>query len=193
LFGPLDANSTIWRAVFSYQEAILIGVLIAFILDTQQGYEFFAKLFRSPWALPGAGAAVASWLLFQPIRHQSSLWEQLLYVLMALLLVGIVTRPATPVLGGKTLAYVGRISYGMYLIHMFVRCSVEKIPGGTSPWLAFPLTLSLTVLAAALSYRYFESPIMNKCKRRLSPFNQRGAPPARFPIAKDLNSMCDPV
>jgi peptidoglycan/LPS O-acetylase OafA/YrhL len=189
LFGPIDANSTFWRVVFSYQEAILIGVLIAFILNTQKGYEFLAKLLRSPWVLTGVGAATASWLLFQPIQPQSSLWEQLLYVLMALLLVGVVIRRRTPVVGGKVLAYVGRISYGIYLFHMFVICCVERIPGGASPWLDFPLTVSLTVVAAALSYQFFEYPLINKWKQRLSPLNQPGVPPAWFPNAKEINPV----
>jgi peptidoglycan/LPS O-acetylase OafA/YrhL len=186
LFGPIDANSTVWRVVFSYEEAILIGVLTAFILNTQQGYELFAKLLRSPWVLTVVGAATASWLLFQPIRPESSWWEQLLYVLMALVVAGIVIRPRTPVLGGKILAYVGRISYGMYLFHVFVTSSVEKIPGGSSPWLNFSLSVGLTVLAAALSYQYFEYPIINKWKQRLSPLNQPAVPPARFPNTKEI-------
>jgi len=186
LLGPIDTNSTVWRVVFSYEEAILIGVLTAFILNTQHGYESFAKLLRSPWVLTGVGAATVSWLLFQPNRPESSWWEQLLYVLMALVLAGIVIRPRTPVLGGKVLAYVGRISYGMYLFHMFVICCVEKIPGGSSPWLSFPLSVSLTLLAAALSYQYFEYPIINKWKQRLSPLNQSGVPPARFPNTKEI-------
>jgi peptidoglycan/LPS O-acetylase OafA/YrhL len=114
------------------------------------------------------------------------LWEELLYVLMALILAGIVIRPRIPVLGGKILAYVGRISYGMYLFHMFVISFVLKVPGGLSPALGFPLTVCLTVLAAALSYQYFEYPIINKWKQRLSPLNQPTARPARFPAAKEV-------
>ena len=185
LFGAIDADSTLRRVVFSYQEAILMGVLVAFILNTQQGYELFAKLLRSPWVLAGVGAATASWLLFQPIRPQSSWWEQLLYVLMVLVLAGMVIRPRVPVLGGKVLTYVGRISYGIYLFHMFVICSVEKIPGGDSPWLLFPLGVSLTVLAAALSYEYFERPIINKWRQRLSPFNQPDAPSGRLAVTRN--------
>jgi len=191
IFGPMDANSTFWRVVFSYQEAILVGVLIAFILNTQQGYELFAKLLRSPWVLTTLGAATASWLMFQPIQPQSSWQEQCLYVLMGLLLAGLVLRPRTPVLGGKALAYVGRISYGIYLLHMFVICSVEKILGVSSPWLTFPLTVSLTILVAALSYQYFEYPLINKWRQRFSPLNQPNEPPARF-RAQQANPVAQP-
>jgi peptidoglycan/LPS O-acetylase OafA/YrhL len=178
LFGAIDASSTLWRVVFSYEEAILIGVLIAFVLNTQRGYELFAKCLRSPWVLTALGAATACWLLFQPIQSESSWWEELLYVLMALVLAGIVVRPRTPVLGGKVLTYVGRISYGMYLFHMFVISSVLKITG-ESPTFTFLLSVSLSVLAAALSYRYFECPIINKWKQRLSPLIQPGVPSKR--------------
>lgn len=186
LFGAIDANSTVWRVVFSYEESILIGVLTAFILNTQPGYELVEKLLHSPWVLIVVGAATVSWLLFQPIRPESSWWEQLLYVLMALVVAGIVIRPRTPFLGGKVLAYVGRISYGMYLFHVFVISSVEKIPGGSSPCLNFSLSVSLTVLAAALSYQYFEYPIINKWKQRLSPLDRPSVPPARFPNTKEV-------
>jgi peptidoglycan/LPS O-acetylase OafA/YrhL len=149
--------------------------MVAFVLNTQRGYEVFAKFLRSPWMLTAVGAGTACWLLFQPIQSESSWWEEFLYVLMALVLAGIVVRPRTPVLGGKVLTYVGRISYGMYLFHMFIISSVLKISGG-SPWFTFLLSVSLTVLAAALSYQYFECPIINKWKQRLSPLIQPGAP-----------------
>jgi peptidoglycan/LPS O-acetylase OafA/YrhL len=74
----------------------------------------------------------------------------------------------------------------MYLFHVFVISSVEKIPGGSSPWLNFFLSVGLTVLAAALSYQYFEYPIINKWKQRLSPLNQPAVPPARFPNPKEV-------
>jgi len=64
----------------------------------------------------------------------------------------------------RWLRYLGKISYGLYLFHEFALYCALKFVGGVHTLRAFivywPLGLSLTVLMAALSYRFFESPFL---------------------------------
>ncbi len=76
--------------------------------------------------------------------------------------------------------YLGRISFGLYVFHQFVidamdRLIIRNIAALNDPMinnlkgliylLNFGLTLGLTILIAALSYRYFESPFLRMKKR----------------------------
>jgi len=67
-------------------------------------------------------------------------------------------------LGNPIVIYLGKISYGIYLYHMIAPRLPSHIPyiwrfneDGTLA--AFVLRASLTIALAAISYRYFESPI----------------------------------
>ncbi|MDE3084579.1 MAG: acyltransferase, partial [Verrucomicrobiota bacterium] len=83
--------------------------------------------------------------------------------------IGLVVQPDLPLLRGRGLVHIGKISYGIYLLHMFILSSVKKIPGGDQPGLCFLLTTALVVMLASVVYRYFEQPIIRFYKNRLSP------------------------
>ena len=192
VFGSVDAASTLWRVVFSYQEPILLGVLIAFALNRRQGYEFFARWLGSAWTVACFGAGTAVWVCAHLMRTQSSWDAQLLYLLMTLTLAGLVIRPATPVLGGRFMAHVGKISYGIYLLHMFVISSVKKLPGGTSPALCFLASSIAVIVVASLVYKYFEYPIITFYKAKLSPLNSERKV-AAHPVANEIFSESRPA
>lgn len=63
--------------------------------------------------------------------------------------------------------YVGQISYGIYLLHVPVIGAIRSAAPGIRPHalLVFGLALPVTVVLAALSYRYFEEPMMRRAKR----------------------------
>ena len=71
------------------------------------------------------------------------------------------------------LRYLGRISYGVYLLHFAVIETVSRIPlrrvlgAWTDSWLfLMPLRIGAVIFVAAISYRFFESPIL-RFKERL--------------------------
>ena len=121
------------------------------------------------WALTGLGVGTAAWLCLHPMRTQSSGDAQLLYLLMTLVVVCLVVRPATPFVSGRFMAQLGKISYGVYLLHMFIISFAKKLPGGTTPAWCFLFSSIASVAAASLVYKYFESPIIAFYKRNLSP------------------------
>ncbi|HEV2437903.1 MAG TPA: acyltransferase [Verrucomicrobiae bacterium] len=171
VFGNVDVGSTLWRVVFSYQEPILFGVLAAFALNCRPYYEFFARWLGHAWMPAGLGAGTVGWIILHPMQTQSSWDAQLLYLLMTLILIGLVVRATTPVLGGRFMVHVGKISYGIYLLHMFVISAVKKLPGGTAPVFCFLVSAVAVIAVASLVYQFFEHPIIAFYKRRLSPLN----------------------
>jgi peptidoglycan/LPS O-acetylase OafA/YrhL len=73
-----------------------------------------------------------------------------------------------PFLSNKLLLYLGKISYGLYVLHEFAHfCAMRLLPAST------PLTvlaqssvgLALTILLAAASYRWLESPFLRVKER----------------------------
>lgn len=169
--GAVDANSTFWRVVFSYREPVLLGVLAAFALNRRSWFEFFQRWLSSLTAIALLGLATIGWLCLHLMRHESFEDAQLLYLLMTLTVVGLVVRPATPLLGSRLLAHIGKISYGIYLLHMFIISAVRKLPGGNIPALCFLFSSVAAIIVASLVYKYFEQPIISFYKRRFSPLN----------------------
>ena len=169
--GNIDADSALWRVVFSYQEPIFLGVLTAFALNNRPVFERCARWLSPKWVPACLGAATALWVCAHPMRSQSALDAQWLYLLMTLTLASLAIRPVTPVLGARAMTHIGKISYGIYLLHMFVISSVKKLPGGNSPLLCFLASAIGVVVVASFVYRYFEHPIIAFYKQRLSPLN----------------------
>ncbi len=173
LFGAVDATSVFCRVVFSYREPILLGVLLAFMLNERRWYDLFSRWLRSPWVTGLLGIAICGWICGHMMRHESAWDSQILYLLMTFILAALVIRSDSSVFSSAGLRHVGKISYGIYLIHMFVLSAVKKSPLGASPLLCF-LTVSILVIAlASLIYKYFEYPIINFYKRKLSPVRQK--------------------
>lgn len=167
-FGNVDEGSLFWRILFSYQEAILLGVLLGFALARRHTYERLARFLRPIWSVPALILAAAIWLWTHPMESQSTWDAQLTYVLMTLIVGGVATRPSIVILSTGFLPYVGRISYGIYLLHMFVVSAVKKTPAGAFPPLVLIFSAVVVIAIASLVYRYFEQPIITFYKQRLA-------------------------
>jgi peptidoglycan/LPS O-acetylase OafA/YrhL len=84
------------------------------------------------------------------------------------------TKVKTP----KFLVYLGRISYGLYLFHMFWIWLLTEQKGVPilryHPYRGYVVAFVLTVVSASVSYHFFERPIL-KFKERFETIRTRPA------------------
>jgi peptidoglycan/LPS O-acetylase OafA/YrhL len=78
----------------------------------------------------------------------------------------------TPIFGSGVLQYIGRISYGLYLVHNWMPDIVTRLFGPMPKYQAAPLVLAGTFGVCALSWQFFEKPIMG-FKRYFANPNQK--------------------
>ncbi|WP_430283613.1 acyltransferase family protein, partial [Pseudoalteromonas sp.] len=62
--------------------------------------------------------------------------------------------------------FIGKISYSLYLLHMPIIAKVNQLD--VSIELKLLLSLLLSVIAAAISYQFFEKPVANLIRRKVS-------------------------
>jgi peptidoglycan/LPS O-acetylase OafA/YrhL len=113
-----------------------------------------------------AGAAAGS--------HDLALriWRDLAAAVGFALIAVAVAHAASPLraLGTRPLAYVGRISFGLYLWHVPLMLWLKAqglLP--RSPLLALAVALPLALAVAALSWRYVERPVQERARRATRP------------------------
>jgi peptidoglycan/LPS O-acetylase OafA/YrhL len=87
----------------------------------------------------------------------------------------------------RPLAYIGRVSYGIYMLNTLVvdalHYALRRI-GIEHPAITFPFLLGISVIMASLSYRYFESPLlMLKTRFSRQPATRRNNLPSLPPKA----------
>jgi peptidoglycan/LPS O-acetylase OafA/YrhL len=73
-----------------------------------------------------------------------------------------------PFLRNNVLLYLGKISYGLYVLHEFAHfCAIRLVPASTpvSVLAQSMVGLTLTILLAAASYRWLESPFLRLKER----------------------------
>jgi len=160
-FAVLSTSDNWWQSVsfntFTRLDPIATGILIALFLKGR------VPRFRiaTRWLLAGVGllllclAAEAEgtfigWMAAFPTADLGAM-----AIFLAFLGASITWRP---------LIYLGQISYGLYVFHMFwleaVREVLLRFTGEWSFWERGLIALPLTIMAAAVSYRWLETPFL---------------------------------
>lgn len=157
-------------------DALALGGLVAIIARLPSRLQpSYAKL-RLAAAIGGAIAlgtyvfAQSGFLGTSKDLFMNSIAGSLIDIPCAALLAFVVLGPSSTlvrVLRWRTLVYTGQIAYGLYLLHgpaswlartLFRLITGIEIPGHSAA--AIPLTFLASFVAAGLSWRYFESPIL---------------------------------
>jgi peptidoglycan/LPS O-acetylase OafA/YrhL len=153
------------RIVLSVAIAICLGVLLAQALDSERGFRWLSAILGAKWAAPAALAVLAICLM---PAHPPVLTA--LVATTALIGACVIREDngLAPILRLRPIAYIGVLSYGMYLLNSLSAYSVRLALGQVGlihPLVVFPCALGLAVAAASLSYRYFETPFLELKKR----------------------------
>jgi peptidoglycan/LPS O-acetylase OafA/YrhL len=137
--------------------AVLFGAMLAAALERPQGYAFVAKLTRVPVAVPLVLIAG----LFALLRYGDQ-FTALAAVASYLLAYTIVQEAAVSrLLTWRPLAYLGRRSYGAYLLHFLALRIGYMVFGSDSAsagFLAACFCVAATIPAAEILYRTIERP-----------------------------------
>jgi peptidoglycan/LPS O-acetylase OafA/YrhL len=158
--------------VFSSLDKLGLGALLAL---EEAGLGFPRFLTKAGWV------AFALLLGFEalPINHSLPwslvLREELLIVTFAALIAAAssgISGPAGAIINSRIVRYVGRISYGIYLFHLFLWEVTDAVLGrlslpplGRGPGCLIVMS-AMSIGAAAVSWHFFEQPL-NRLKDRL--------------------------
>jgi peptidoglycan/LPS O-acetylase OafA/YrhL len=157
--------------VTSIATPICAGALLALVLHTRTG---FLRL----GAVLGHRAAVPVLVAVTGVLVAVGLSRDVTGTAMALLVAAMCVREdhaLARIVAWRPLAYLGRVSYGMYLLHMLC-ANVVRVPlHQTSGPAVFAGTLTLVILAASASHRWFEAPFL-ALKHRFQIGGQSAAP-----------------
>ena len=165
-------ESEIWCNTLVQLDPIAAGILMAVLL--RGAVPQFSKLARAAMVVAGIACLAMAALYFGIKSDPLTTWRIVLgYPAVALggvLLVSAVLRDgARP---AKPLVYLGRISYGLYVFHVLgLLISDKTVSDQTASLARYALRVlvafALTVVMAAISYRWLETPFL-KLKQRFT-------------------------
>lgn len=163
----VDMLALPWRVILSYSEAILLGVLLAFLLNDSRSYAWISRFAAYRYMPAVLFVMFGVFLLFANLESKSGV-NALVFYLICTLLVGVCAiSDKLPIVGGKALSWIGLLSYGIYLMHMPVLSAVKKFT--MEPMLVLIFTLVLVLPLAWFSYRFFEEPLRQWGRTRSRP------------------------
>jgi peptidoglycan/LPS O-acetylase OafA/YrhL len=157
--GVLGVGATAARMLTSPSAPILVGCGLAYALHWARGFGPVYAVLGRRWSLPAAFAAMAA---AYALRVPNP-WMTLL--IAAVVGAGCIRPDAglKPVLANRALTWLGTISYGLYLMHMLAINVARRL--SLEGWALYGAAVVMSIVAASLSYRYFESPLLRLKKR----------------------------
>jgi peptidoglycan/LPS O-acetylase OafA/YrhL len=163
---------TQWNISQTTFTPILLGVSAAHLLHSERGYRLVGYFAANRWASTLCFLILVGLVTVSP-ADISGLPRLLLQLCMTALLVSCVYREdhaLGPLLRFSPLQRIGKISYGMYLLHIPLLALAAHLLHGNAEQGSirlFAVEAVITIIAAGLSFRFFESPILG-LKRKYS-------------------------
>jgi peptidoglycan/LPS O-acetylase OafA/YrhL len=168
----LSLRVTGWEATYYLTpfrvDGLCFGCLMALLLESERG----RSLLRT-WSAPCLVSVCALWMILRlslgmsfTRTHPSIAYNSLAYSIISLgafaIIAYLVSKPSSPVakvLAWRGIVFCGAISYGFYLYQLLIR-ELVTTAFHLSYKRAFFLDLPITALAAWLSFRFYESPLI---------------------------------
>ncbi len=164
----VSMDSLAWRMAAGIAVPICLGAILAQMLHSERWFLRIRPLLGYRWSAPLFFLA-----LIASLAPSANIWDWVRWPAACLLVGACVIREDNGTawfLRWKPMAYMGVVSYGMYMLNTLVLDCLKPIFnrfGPHHPLLQFPIALTCTVLAAGLSYRFLETPFL-KLKERFS-------------------------
>jgi len=161
-------NSLVWTMAAGIAIPICLGAILAQSLHSERWFLRIRLFIGHRWAAP-----IILLMLVASLAPSRNIWEWVRWPLACLLVGACVIREDNGIawfLRWKPMAYMGVVSYGMYMLNTLVLDCLKPIfnrLGPHHPLLWFPIALAGTVLVASLSYRFLETPFL-RLKERFS-------------------------
>lgn len=182
IVAPRDTASAVHLWLVSTQlpgllDEFVAGILTARFIRSERGRAALDALskHRGHWLVAAALVAIILWLLLQLFWAYASFWYFPWLVTFFRTLLGgvfaglVILACAIPVrnfpLPLSGMRYLGTISFGIYLWHLPVVLLLKKLIHVT-PLDALALTLCFTLTLAAISWQYFERPLIQRYRGR---------------------------
>jgi len=153
-------DSFLNRVLINISIPIGVGALLAYLLHYRK--TFCAVHWILGWKWTSAVSACLLALCLAPMRPNFWLAWSATFVLVGASVVR-EDHGLAWALRFRPLAYIGVVSYGMYLLNSlsvhFVMAALSRVHA-EHPAIIFPLGLGLTVAIASISYRFYEKPFL---------------------------------
>ncbi|MDB4983912.1 MAG: acyltransferase 3 [Patescibacteria group bacterium] len=162
-FIHADNRSIVEYSTFSVMSDIAIGSLLAIAyLQFQERIRNIRSSFRK-LILWGSAAIIFADIVFRHALYQFHLFIALEPVFYAIAISGIIfvlmQERLASLFKNTFVAYLGKISYGLYMFHIISMIILRLLVPNSAviEWIG---AFVLTILIAAISYRFFESPLL---------------------------------
>jgi peptidoglycan/LPS O-acetylase OafA/YrhL len=137
---------------------IITGALLALLLHSAKGFNLLQPLLGRRWSSTVTGLGLMLAVLVPGVPNYG---KALFFAAWVGACIIQVNHPARAWLAARPMAYMGTISYGMYMLHMLCKNVIVKTLSAIGQAAVgleiFVLTVLMSIVVARLSFRYFES------------------------------------
>jgi peptidoglycan/LPS O-acetylase OafA/YrhL len=159
----LDGITWKWRTDLFF-DYMLWGSFAAYCNSLPRFKEAFGRFARSWMIFPAI--AIMHWLLFHTVPFQD-IWQAISIQICILLTVNFPTSSFSKFLENKAIAQIGVYSYSLYVWQQLFLVPGNQRIHGVEMLQTFPVNVALLILVAYASFRWVETPAIEKGRRLL--------------------------